>query len=693
MKKNNIGMLLAAAATVGAAFNSNLTVNEGVPSLESYEGTYKDEFVSYEAKASDEFKVQNIDMSPAQQRAFNISMGIGQDPKVTAKGISNVSLEDGEFQFGNNYSAMGVPSLEHFDGSRLDKVQKYTATFNVMALEQDPFGSLFFRPLVVDAATTSVKATANVFSIENEMIVDKKGGASKFEKLPILKALRDGELIKDNDVIIPIAKTGALDNSGYLISESEKSVTYRGEDVNTAHIKVNEDTSLVVLSKTTAQLNGDNTERTDALSKALSVKSLFAKLAYNDGADKTAYFEFDIENQLGANFTETAQGHSKDLTLDRAKVRASIKVGTTSEFGKASASTVFDAIGNGYTINVELSFSGNANAATGSAMVSPTGKGIKLVSVVNAGGVAVATNDAAYTDAVALLEGMEITGWYPKAYLTNTNLADKGAVLTYDPITIDFAIPPRVPVSIIGSIVDSNDSDSDMAILGGQISTTGIYMSQHAVSTLMNYAGVLKNLTDNGMDLDDANLKVVTKDVLTPVFVHDAFNVSTSMDTKRAGERREDIASVITNKIINFATKAYGQSGIQQLSKVIDGTDELELVIGTDATLAGYITAKLEDIENAGKWSVKVETSPNEKIAGKAYVTFRSKTAKDSGINPVDFGTMVWKPEINATYTQTKNDVSKNVTIVPHYIHVVNTAILGVFEVSGIEAAVGKINS
>jgi hypothetical protein len=183
----------------------------------------------------------------------------------------------------------------------------------------------------------------------------------------------------------------------------------------------------------------------------------------------------------------------------------------------------------------------------------------------------------------------------------------------------------------------------------------------------------------------------VTRFLVQPFFERNGIDVAAVINSLKSMDRPLDLSAVLVNYIRDVVYRMYTASGYKAAADALAGGigPVPTVIIGTDPVIARYINIEGDLRTLGGSFNVRIESTLNVNVAGKIFVSFGEFGQGKEGVpNPMHFGNMAWKPELTLVLPLHRNGAnSKELTVQPSFLHVVNLPILAVFDVTNIEAA------
>ncbi len=653
--------------------------------------------VSLENKVEDALVVgadTGIVFAAHQKRAAALGSAMAMDPNSavgreltdpSVKGVV-ISSEDSGV---DDLADMNQVSMEAFDGQAVDSAVRYSFAYNLLASKQDALGEMLFPTIVIDPSASGANVVTRVDNLTEQILrSNSTSDKAKMKKTSIIKAMvnSNSSLSDDKNRLVPVSKAATAD---VLIPAFEYIEDVTGEDITTAPIQFGKTVPLMGISQTDAMLAKGVMDNTDTLDRRVVVERVYYELT--DGTE-TSNHKFDISAFPFNNFTHTTQDHEKDLGLNFSTNSFIINTDSTKQVD-GSDSLVLDGLAADHDIVLRMVLHGNGNAADGD--ISVYASSVELLEVRNAAGDTIPVTDTAYVDIKAVIDAIAMKGYVVEAYTTNSNLRNLGQLVTVDTYNQVYVVGTRSGITIQKPVTNSFDVENDANYLKSQIMIAGIRTSLASVKKLTDFAGSLRNATSNGVDVTKLELMGAARYLVNPFYKSESIDMTAIVDSVRSAERTDDVKAALISKIKKAVLEAKLASNYGQAFKVSNGgiDTNITVAIATDDTIASYITGDDGVIDIGKGFDVKVESSSNDLMAGKLFITFiTNDSSRNEKPNPLNFGQMFWSPEVSAEVTRQVNGATfRALTTNPRFLHVVNLPILVEFNVTGIEAVIGKV--
>lgn len=575
-------------------------------------------------------------------------------------------------------------ALEAYDEKENKNAMVYSVAYNMQAAKQDGFAEMFFPTVIVTPDQVGFTMSIRLIQVYNEVRRDINGKPSgNFGKRNIVQAVIDPTILRnDTTRIYPIVRPGAEAN---FVAEADVAprdiTTDDGQVLTTAPLAFNQTFSLLGLSQTDALLQTGILDSTDAIDTAIGLDKVYLRLAAGQ------VVRFDTRRLPLATFNYAPQGNYRTMLLNFTTTSLLINNTTTNVDGSAAAALAPIVSGN-LQVRLGVMINGQVNCELGDTTLMASK--VQVISVRNADGEALDLTSGTGLTVVNIFASATFEGFDLEARRTNSNRRERGQLLDTTYYNQVYAVPLRAPITIPRplTIGDANDS-SDLASL---ITATHVRTTNAAIDELVNSANVLASYVNNLDPLGTVpDVLGVTRFLVQPFYEQKTIDVQAIINSLKSQDRPFDLSAVIVNYLRDTVYRMYTASGYKAAADALAGGigPVPTVIIGTDPTIARWINVEGDLRTLGGSFNVRIESTLNVNIAGKIFVSFGEfGTGKEGVPNPMHFGNMAWKPELALVLPLHRNGAnSKELTVQPSFLHVVNLPILAVFDVINLSAA------
>lgn len=673
-------------AAIARTVLSTESINEG--DRHAARTAFKDLQVVTESIAS-ELAVDG--MTTAQKRAAAVAGMMAGDIqsafKVTPR-KNVVSTEDMHFINGGNQSdSYGdrAFSLEAYDERQNRDSAATSIVYNMQASRQDEFGETLFPTVVVSPADVGITVGIRLMMVYNEIQRNVSGALAQYNKKNIIRAIADATILKNESTkVVPVVRAqsvGAFVDAAVI---PPSAYNLEGESIMTAPLAVGVKTDLMGLSQTDTLLAAGIMDMTDSLEPAMSLATLYVATAHDRLAIPVLNLPLSVYNY-------SVQNNYRIMTLNFDTTSALLNAATKNVDGSALTDLAVVATSN-LIVRLSLSASGSNNIELGDNVV--YGTNVSVHSVQDQTGRLLDLTVAPALDVVNAIAGAKIIGYDLKAYRTNANRRQRGQLIDTTYFKQIYNVFFRSPITAIRPV--TTDGQNDASDLSALITATHIRTSNAAVTTLLETVGLLSSYIDSrDVTGEGPDMLGIGRFLVRPTFYKDTVDMGAQIDSLKSHERAEDARAVLVNKIRDLAYRMYRDSEYKAAADAMAGGISAipTVIIATDPVLSRYLTVT-GDLRTLGnEFDVRIVSTLDKRIAGQIFITFGDFAGNvNDGPNPLHFGCMAWKPELTVTLPISRNNqVSKELTVQPAFLHIVNLPILAQLTVLNVQAILGKV--
>lgn len=604
---------------------------------------------------------------------------VGNDAIVMVSGVADGFMERPQI------------ATEAYDERDNRNAQLYSIIYNLLASRQDEFGETFFPTIVVNPTEVGVTLSAKLFYVFNDFKRSVTGSLANYARKSVIRAYADAEILKNELTrAIPVLRDGggSDDNSDKFVPVADvpawnvsvgNSIT-----VKTGAVKVDTKIDLIGISQTNELLNSGIMGPSDALDTYIKLEAVFIKVT--DGTN-TDVIRVQVDEKPGSTFTYAPQGNYRRMLLAMDSDALVLDSSVKDVNGNAVESLPELAT---HKARIQLSISGNVSLDKGDCLVS--GGTLGLVALRNASDMLV--QGSTFNTLADKIAAAEVVGYTITAFRANSNIRQRGQLLDSQVEYRVIPVPYRSPLSIIMPVV--NASGDDNSALQTLITTTGIRVSNEAVSSLLRAQVSLASyapVADANGDLPEIN--AFGHLYVKPVYFQESINLEGTVDSLKSHEKIKDIRAALVEKLRYYANEMYRSSEYKAAAAVLTGNTGFKptLIVGTDPVIYNYLQVE-GDLRTLGEtFDVRIVSTLDSRVKGKIFASFGVfDSARNTGINPLNFGNMLWSPELTVVMPVSRDgQVSKELIVAPRFLHTVNLPAMTMLEVTGLPEVTGKV--
>jgi hypothetical protein len=593
-------------------------------------------------------------------------------------------------------------SAEAYDNSNNRNANVYSIAYNMQASRQDEFGETFFPTITVAPDEVGLAITIRLMMVFNNFFRNPNGELNDYDKINIIRALTDWKILRNELTRIYPVYTSA--SSGVFVDSqtiAPTTVNVENVSIQTAPLATGKKFSLLGISQTEQLLQAGMMDVTDSIEPAMNLENVYVQFTSTvNGTTYTDVIKFSTKELPYANFVYNPQQNYRIMVLNFRTSSMLMNQNITTVDGSAPTNPFLQALVQGnFALRMDCEVTGNCNVELGDTVV--YGNSISLNSLVDANG-----NPIDLTSGVGqqIMEGInsgEIVGYDLYAWRSNLNRRQRGQLFDITYFTQIYNIPMRAPITAVRPV--NSDGGTDTTDLGALITATRIRTSNYAVTSLLQAAEVLSNYVDvRGLSGSYSTnnwpeVLGVGRYLVQPYFASYDLDMAQSVDSVMSSDRIDDLVATIVNRIRDFAYRAYQDSEYIAAALVMSGgavPPPPTVIIGTDPVLSRYLQINGELRTLGNDFACKVVSSLDIRVRGKIFVTFGVFDGDiNSAPNPLHFGCMGWKPELTLTIPISRNgQVSKELTVQPSFLHIVNLPVLIVINVINLPDVLNKVS-
>lgn len=577
-------------------------------------------------------------------------------------------------------------AFEAYDERDNKSVVLNSVVYNLQNGRQNEFGEAFFPTVTVTADQVGVSTTIRLIMTVEDVKRATSGAVTKFNKRNVIRGIIDSTILKNEGTrAIPVVRAESASNFVLPADVAVTAISNEGVAINTAPLAVGKKIDFSAICQTDTMLANGTADYTDALDPAISLKAIYVKVV---NGSKTDVLRFNVQGHAFNNFIQTGQDNYRrqnlNFTTDTLLVNKLTKRVDNSALDAMGVVTTNDRI-----VRLGLDVSGYVNIETGEMIVNANG--LRLVSVQDsATGETLAASNADVVAITAALATSSIIGYDVDAWYSNANRANRGQLIDTTYFTQIWAVPYRSPITALRPV--TADASSDQADLASLITTTYVRTSNQAVTTLLNTVEQLAQYTDSrAVQTTMPETFGVSRYLIQPTYKSDDIDVVAELASLSSSNKPDDISMLLIQRVREMAYRMFQQSGFQAVveSQAAGVSTKPTVIIGTDITTARYLILNGDTRTLGTEFNYRVVSTSDERMTNRIVVAFGYPEMSDNVVNPLHFGNMIWSPELVAVLPITRNGrISKELTVMPRFRHIVNVPVLGFINVKNLPNAV-----
>ena len=581
-------------------------------------------------------------------------------------------------------------SLEAYDEKQSRNTVVYAVAYNMQAARQDAFGEAFFPTVVVTPDQFGYTISIELTEVFDDYRRDINGEISRnFGKKNIIHAMIDPSILRnDTTRVVPIYRDDSKQHFVDPALVAPEVILFEGQSLSTAPLKMGAKFNILGLGQTPALLETGIMNTSDALDPLVSIKALYMSVG---STTKEVIKINSVAQMVKSNFVFAQQGHYRQMNVHLDTDAITINKLTTTVAGTPSV-VLKDIVDGKYSVRLSVLVAGNVNLSLGD--LSMTSGAVSVYEIRTEDNKILDLTSGTGKDLAALFANASMFGYDINARRTNSNRRERGQLLETTYINSVYGVPLLAPITVARPLTsgDANEA-SDLASL---IVTTRVRASNAAVAKLLEAEQILReSVAENGGVYQyDNELLGVARMLIKPWYEHQVLDMVEALDSIKSQDRMRDLQAVIVNLIRDMSLRMYRDTGYKPVADAMAGGEAPTptVIIGTDPVIAGYLDV-LGDFRTLGNsFNVKVVQTNNILMKGKIIMSFGDFTEGRDGVpNAMHFGNMAWKPEVVVVFPlQRAGSNSKEVTVQPSFLHIVNLPVMASITVTRLEDVVAS---
>lgn len=596
------------------------------------------------------------------------------------------------------YTTKAHPAFEAFDDREVKAHVPQSIIYNVQAARQDPFGELFYQTMVVTPDQNGVDVLVKRVMVFNEWRHDTSGKPINLDELRVnlVKAHIDFTVLStDVTLATPVWYAGNAENNSHFAPAADiapRQVVVRNkETILTSPLVPFMEHNLLSLSQTAAMVATGLQDQTASLDHRITVEKVYIKVTATTGG-ATAFLPIETTRLPRNAYQKGPEGLDKELMLNFITKNIVVTglnldtVGATT--GSPALAYLRDPARENLIVHLAFDMGGSANLEVGTVKFNPSPVTINKVYEKLANGKTVEVTDAAVINALKA----ELTFGFAFADIgarrSNIDRRDKGLLVTNVEHVERFAVPLLSPITC-QTPRTSTGTGGDVT---APINATRIRNSNNAVTKLFQYADQLLAAGVNEFPSDIIpDIEGPGRHMVGAYFYRKTVDVTQLVNSVKSQDRRADVKAALVNLVTSRVSDAIQKTGYLPVLQASNGyTNEMPLVaIGTDSYINTFLMIDGDTRTLGPNLECQIEVSPDRRMYGKIVVALVRKGI--TGADPLNFGNMIWMPELVTELDMTRSNAAVHETMVqPRVLHLNTCPILIIFDIENLDVAISE---
>lgn len=600
------------------------------------------------------------------------------------------------------------PSNEEFDDRKLDGYVRTSVGFHILAARQTAAAEALYPGFALPPDANGFEIEVERPLVFNQIWHDNNGNTTdwnRHRKL-LLNAFQDYTILQNTATRIkPYWAAGNADNNAMFIDNSVVPATPYGataeESFTTSWFKPGAKFSLVGagLNPEFAKLGTPNT--TDTIDHMVMLDKVLMRV---ETASGVSFIPVNTRHMAYSGFNPAGEGQHRKLVLTFAAEDIAIHAATLDVNGAAPvALTTLATTYANYRVLMSVDINGKINLANSETSIQAAEGNVSSVLKVTGTGIdAVVTEaDAAMTATIkALFTSITFVGYKLEAYLTNFNRAIHGPLVTQERYKDIHSIPLGAPITAQLPVVDTANANIDVT---SPANTLMVRNSNNAFSQLFTFEAILEQaqLAATGHNATVPQIRAIGRFLLKrPWMAKEAIVLTDEVNSLSTSNRNADNSAAICNKLRIMLNVGYYHTNMQAAMDVLglSAGQKPKVVLVCNPIVANYIWEKGDSRTLGDGWAFDIvpdqdmrliDRDANGNPVYRIYAVF--KVAGVDGPHPLNFGNMIYKPDLATQLPITRdNRTTVEFTVQPWTLHVNHCPVMFRLDIHGLKEAASE---
>jgi hypothetical protein len=575
--------------------------------------------------------------------------------------------------------------LEAYDERENRNAVIYSIAYNMQSARQDEFGETFYPTIALTSDNVGFGITVDLMMVYDGIERKISGDFEDFKKKNIIRAVADYTILrKELTKVVPVNRLQSVANFVDPLLVPAYDIMLEDQSIHTAPLAFGKKIDLIGIGHTDALLSAGIMDQTDTLDPAITMKNIYV----NVGGD---VLKIAIDGLPLANLVYSVQNNYRTMNLNFHTTSVLINKDTKRADG-SNLVALAGIVANDLIVRIEIVLSGSVNIETGETNM--FGNAFAAYTVQDASGNLLDLTTAPAAALVDALNAGDLFGYDILAFRTNANRRQRGQLIDVTKFTQLYNVPLRSPISTVHPV--NSDGQSDASDVQALITTTRIRTSNEAVTALLGAAQILRTYVDARDTVGvGPDLLGVGRFYVKPAYFEETLDMNVMVDSIKSHERAADIQAALVNKIRDVAYRLYRDSEFKAAADAFAGgiSNVPVCIIGTDPVIHRYLTVSGDLRTLSGGFDVRIVSSLDRRMAGKIVVAFGVfDETRNVSPNPLNFGNLVWSPELVLSANISRGgSFSKETIVQPRFLFVTHSPIMAVLSVENVPDTLNKI--
>jgi len=573
--------------------------------------------------------------------------------------------------------------LEAYDEKNNKDAVAFSVVWNAN-FRQSPWAEAFYPLYLLTPDQLGLTFTVPVVQVQPELRRDTSGDPTNFNRRNVMRALVDPSIIEDDATdIIPVVRPSSADKFPDASLIAPTSVVVAGETVQTAPLLFGKTIGLLSIGQTEALLASGAADTSDAVDPSVKLETVYAQIG-------NKAVRWDVSGMSYTDFNYSVQDEYRKMVVNTSFKNLLISKDTKSTDG-ANLPGLDVIYTDGLEVRVQMDVNGWIVLESGDVRLSSVE--LLVTGITDPDGNRLAPTDPKYVAIADVLENpaqAKPLSYRLRARRTNSNMRQRGQLLNTNFYTQLHGVPRRAPITVARPQSQSDQNDgADMAAL---LQTTYARATNAAHAEFFRHAAFLEQFVGSqGSHIGEMPeiLGVSRLCGVQPFFerleldIEKVVQITSTEDKTRAV--MEAICYTLRDQVYRGWTKSEFMVALSAMRG--PGSPNPTVIVGVPPYLRNYLQI-FGDIRIFGEnFEYRIVESLNPLHKDTIVWSFGFFDGGDGQPNPLHFGLCAMRPEVTAVLSLPRNgSYSKELTVVPSFLHISNLPVVGMVKVIGLEA-------
>lgn len=636
--------------------------------------------------------------------AENWQLSMRGEPKIKSQSVEkNTTVID---SLGNNEVVKKrFLAAEAYDERSNRNAAVFAIAYNMQAARQDEFGETFFPTIVLTSDLTGLQITVDLMQVFSGISRKTSGDITDFKKRNIIRAVADSTILHDSETrMIPVSRTSNINKLVPTAIIAHYNSKLDDQVIKTAPYKPGVEFDILGITSTDELISSGSLNQRDSVDTAIKLEYIYltfskavaeTSVAGNTIAAHTLYdiVKIPTKDLALATFNYNPQGDHRNMGLNF-KTNSILLNKDTKNIDGTDLGVINAVKDSDFIVRLKVEITGDVNIETGLTKLNINT--FEVEDIMDNTGASLASTVTGVSALTTLINGdkSKVEGYDLLAYRTNLNRRQNGQFIDVTKYHQIYNVNLLSPISVVAPIDETNSSNA--SAVHALITATRVRTCNAAVGALLSSVESLKNHIDvRDVTGESPDILGVGRFYVRPCFYETTIDLKTTINSLSSKDRAADIQAALINVIRDYAYRMYSTSEYKAAADALSGGigKTPTIILGTDTVISRYLTVPGDLRTLSGDLAIRVVSTLDKRMEGKIIMSFGAfDESRNSQPNPLNFGNLIWSPELVLTANVSKgNEVNKETIVQPRFLFISNLPIMASIDVTNIPKVVKSV--